>query len=436
MKNNIEMISIEKLYPHPQNPRKELGDLTELSESIKESGIFQNLTVVMHPTIADAYMVIIGHRRLGAAKLAGLTELPCAIVEMDEKEQLATMLLENMQRCDLTILEQAQGIQMMLDLGESVEQISQKTGLSKSTIYKRKNIMELDADKTKEALERGATLMDFMELEKVKDPERKNAILEKMGTKDFEWTVKSEIRKEKEQENSAKIRAVLATFATECERDYSIHESLTNIYKSGDNIDIEIPSTENGEEYFFKENSWGFDVFVLKQEKEETDEEKKKRIESEKTQRRWKQLSGLCKQSYEMRKSFILELSNNNIRKKMKEIQAFLVLAQLRNASKWKFKNDFEEITGIKYDEKNSKSQLELYQKTREELEYNSDRNILISTFLLLDYEDANFLSWKGEYDGNPHLEETYRFVEMLGYQCSEEEMQLRNGTHPLYWKE
>lgn len=46
MKNNIEMIRIEKLHPHPQNPRKELGDLTELTNSIQESGVFQNLTVV------------------------------------------------------------------------------------------------------------------------------------------------------------------------------------------------------------------------------------------------------------------------------------------------------------------------------------------------------------------------------------------------------
>ena len=54
------------------------------------------------------YTVVIGHRRLAAAKLAGLTEVPCAVVEMTEQEQIATMLLENMQRSDLTVYEQAQ----------------------------------------------------------------------------------------------------------------------------------------------------------------------------------------------------------------------------------------------------------------------------------------------------------------------------------------
>lgn len=122
----IKHIDINKIYPHKDNPRKDLGDLTELSESIKQSGIFQNLTLV--PRDGDTYTVIIGHRRLAASKIAGLKEVPCAIVEMTEKEQLATMLLENMQRNDLTLCEQAQGFQMMMDLGETIESISEKNG--------------------------------------------------------------------------------------------------------------------------------------------------------------------------------------------------------------------------------------------------------------------------------------------------------------------
>ena len=105
----IVYIPAERLVPHPDNPRKDLGDLTELAASIKENGIFQNLTVV--PEFEDRFTVIIGHRRLAAAKLAGLTELPCVVVEMTPKEQVQTMLLENMQRSDLTVYEQAQGAQ-------------------------------------------------------------------------------------------------------------------------------------------------------------------------------------------------------------------------------------------------------------------------------------------------------------------------------------
>lgn len=114
--NQIEQIPIGRLLPHPENPRKELGELSELTESVKAKGILQNLTVVKAELVegvqipeapdgqnpAEWYVVLIGHRRLAAAKEAGLETAPCVVAEMDRKDQLSTMLLENMQRCDLT----------------------------------------------------------------------------------------------------------------------------------------------------------------------------------------------------------------------------------------------------------------------------------------------------------------------------------------------
>jgi len=76
---SLVMLPVDRLHPHPDNPRKDLGDLTELSDSIKANGIFQNLTVVPDdPTnsITD-FTVIIGHRRLAAAKKVGLQRVPC-----------------------------------------------------------------------------------------------------------------------------------------------------------------------------------------------------------------------------------------------------------------------------------------------------------------------------------------------------------------------
>ena len=114
--NEIRMIPIGDLEHHPENPRKDLGDLSELTESIRKNGVYQNLTVVADLKRCK-YLVVIGNRRMEAAKAAGLVELPCAISDMDHKEQIATMLEENMQRQDLTVYEQAQGFQMMMDLG-------------------------------------------------------------------------------------------------------------------------------------------------------------------------------------------------------------------------------------------------------------------------------------------------------------------------------
>lgn len=92
--SEVVKIRVENIYPHPDNPRKDLGDVTELAESMKKHGVMQNLTVIPASALtadpedqpdADKVSVIsdfhalIGHRRLEAAKLAGLVEVPCQI---------------------------------------------------------------------------------------------------------------------------------------------------------------------------------------------------------------------------------------------------------------------------------------------------------------------------------------------------------------------
>lgn len=177
----IVNIGVNHIHPHPDNPRKDLGDLSELVESIKKNGVMQNLTVIPQEGNPGEYTAIIGHRRHAAAALAGIAELPCRIIEgMGQKEQVSTMLEENMQRNDLTIYEQAQGFQMMLDLGETDDSIAEKTGFSKRTILHRLNIAKLDQDELQKKENDSSfqlTLMDLYELEKVKDVKLRNKIL-------------------------------------------------------------------------------------------------------------------------------------------------------------------------------------------------------------------------------------------------------------------
>ena len=176
----IVTIGLEHIHPHPDNPRKDLGDLTELAESIKKNGIMQNLTVIPKEGEPGEYITIIGHRRSAAAKLAGVTEAPCRVVEgMTDKEQMSTMLEENMQRNDLTIWEQAQGFQMMLDLGETEDTIAEKTGFSKKTIRHRLNIAKLDSKTLMEKERQDGyqlSLTDLYELEKIKDVKTRDKI--------------------------------------------------------------------------------------------------------------------------------------------------------------------------------------------------------------------------------------------------------------------
>ena len=106
---------------------------------------------------------------------------------MDKKTQVATMLLENIQRNDLTVYEQAQGFQMMLNLGETVSDISEKTGFSETTVRRRTKLLELDQEEFKKSTERGATLMDYAKLEKIKDINLRNEVLAKIGTNNRMW---------------------------------------------------------------------------------------------------------------------------------------------------------------------------------------------------------------------------------------------------------
>ena len=232
----IVNIAIDRLFPHSDNPRKDLGDLSELAASIKASGVLQNLTVVPdEPDNPDTdYTIIIGHRRYAAAKIAGLTELPCIVVEMSEREQLQTMLVENMQRSDLTVYEQAQGFQMMLNMGDSVAEIAEKSGFSQTTIRRRVKLLDLDRQKFQKAESRGATLNDYLELDKLDSPEDKNKALDAIGTANFNSVLKSLISEQEIQKKLAEWTEIADKFAYQIERSGEFNGTTVNmVYHAG-----------------------------------------------------------------------------------------------------------------------------------------------------------------------------------------------------------
>lgn len=267
----IEMIAVADIYPHPQNPRKELGDLSELTESIKQNGIFQNLTVV--PRDGGGYTAIIGHRRLAAAKEAGLSEVPCAIVEMSEQEQLETMLVENMQRSDLTVYEQAEGFQLLLDFGNSIEKIAKNSGFSESTVRRRVKLLELDKGKFKAASDKGATLDDFAKLDKIKDPERKNKVLESIGTSDFEYAISRAIQEEKSEERINKFCEQAAAFAQPISSEDVGNYQWCGSHYCWEQSDIEVPSDSDSVNYYYCRNNTSITIYKDKVEVDTSDEE-------------------------------------------------------------------------------------------------------------------------------------------------------------------
>lgn len=288
----ITNIACRRLHPHPDNPRKELGDLTELAASIKENGIFQNLTVIPGHYLnsreyiakcvdeggdaaaaaaawtpkavwsSDDYTIIIGNRRAAAAQQAGLFEVPCVVVEMDEREQLQTMMIENMQRSDLTTYEQAQGFQLMLDLGDTVEQVASKSGFSQSTIRRRVKLLSLDRDAFRRAELRGATLSDYAELDKIESVEDKNKALEALGTQNFRRVMQEVLENQKWEHRKAEWIADLKKFAIEDPNaTYQTHEHVTGYSKWNITKDVVVPEDADHVQYFYKVSSGQIDLY-------------------------------------------------------------------------------------------------------------------------------------------------------------------------------
>lgn len=198
-----------RIKGHPENPRKDVGDVTELAASIRESGILQPLTVV--EIVQDTeYVCVIGHLRLAAAKKLNLENVTCIIVEMSHEKQIATMIAENMQRADLTIPEQVGAVQLMLDLGENLESVAKMTGLAKATVKKRAKIAELTDNETlTKAWAAGVTLLQIEQIARIENPERRAKVWEQAGEKYFDRIIANAINDEYTEHFVTRMRILL-----------------------------------------------------------------------------------------------------------------------------------------------------------------------------------------------------------------------------------
>jgi ParB family chromosome partitioning protein len=422
----MRSININELNPHPHNPRKELGDLTELAASIKENGVMQNLTVVRNSTANDIYTVVIGHRRLAAAKLAGLETLPCQIVEMNECKQISTMLLENMQRSDLTVYEQAQGFQMMLDLGESVVNIAKQTGFSDTTIRRRVKLLELDAEKFKASEARGATLMDYVALEQIEDVKARNHVLESIGTSNFNYEIKSVLDTQKRKKGYEKTIETIKEFATELnDPEELMTKDYFRIIYPGDKV--EKPNDADRTKYYFKtsETQSYIRLYTDKDEKVSKKEEQEARERAEKDERR-NALKEICKRAYQLRRDFVMGLSSKEISAASTEIIIKAIEAMMDSGYNSYDMDDLREDLGIQSDH---------IEVIRSAIGLKPERALLVLTWNLIDSEDSTCNDWHGNYmkDHAEDMREVYMFLKKLKYEISDEEQAILDGTHVLY---
>jgi ParB family chromosome partitioning protein len=155
------MLPAASIVPSGDNPRRDLGDLEELAASIAGVGLLEPLVVAKPtPDAPEVYPLVAGHRRLAAAQLAGLTELPCVVRAMSGREQLEAMLVENLQRTDLAPIEEAGAYgRLTTELGLSQRDLAARIGRSQSHIAKRLALLDLPANAV-EALDSGRITLE------------------------------------------------------------------------------------------------------------------------------------------------------------------------------------------------------------------------------------------------------------------------------------
>ncbi len=142
--NRVMLISPEHIYPNPDQPRQhfEAQGLTELADSIRIHGILQPLTVRRRS--GGRFELISGERRLRAAVLCGLTEVPCLILDVNRENSALLSLIENLQRRDLDFLEEAEALARLISTyGLSQEEAATKVGKSQSAVANKLRLLRL-----------------------------------------------------------------------------------------------------------------------------------------------------------------------------------------------------------------------------------------------------------------------------------------------------
>lgn len=443
---SVVNMPIEYLVPHPQNPRKDLGNLEELTASIKENGIYQNLTVIpvneAVPGEEPKYMVVIGHRRLEAAKRAGLQEVPCAIVRgMSETRQLQTMLLENMQRSDLTVYEQAQGFQQLLDFGMDIEDISQQSGFSKRTIRRRLEIAKLDQNKLKElSSTRHLSLKEFDELAKIKNMEARNEVMEKIGTNDFALAVKRAMDKEKLADNMPVFLADMERLGIKKFPDSA--NKYSSKYRRIGSLDLyeyevtkdKIPK-KTEELYYEASYPRNVEFYVKETKKAKIIKKSAKELEKEKRiKEAWFKVDAMAATHYELRKAFMENFKATTKQHELVLMGAYSV-AILQGVAYMRLGNVNEEagIDSKFFDPKRDEKAIKLAFDGYSDIQQCA--KVIYKLFGDNEKELYTNNSRFGypTYKINPRLEALYHWLVALGYQMSSEEKLLATGQHEVF---
>lgn len=440
-------IKVSDIYPHPDNPRKNIGNIEEMIDSVKKNGIMQNLSVIPghyedRELVEGGYTLIIGHRRFEAAKRAGLTEVPCRIIkDTTLKEQVGIMLEENMQRNDLTIIEQAEGFQMMLDLGETEESIAEKTGFSKQTVKHRVNLAKLDRNLLKAKEENHQlTLKDLYELEKIKDIDKRNEILEiAEDSNDISWEVSRALREEMAAEQETIVMGLIVAAGYQEAPEKTMNELYGEKWKRYATINLEednksLDLSQYPANCKWIKSRWRNEILIIQEqevkEKKLTDYEKKRMQEEEDRKALRNITSKLHKKLSELAKMI---LENDIEVKEDLETYKLICKALLNNGISINLHTESQLLYGKPlYELKQNEEDYKDYKKLISRV---SEAKRMLAHILHNTYFDT--FNWNLEYNkaNAEHMSDVILIAERYGMSIDDEEEQLLGGTHPAYRK-
>ena len=236
----VVFLPARTIQTNPAQPRKQFCEeaLQELSQSIRQHGILQPLSV---RRVGLSYQLIAGERRLRAALLAGLTEIPCIVMNMDDRESSLVALVENLQRQDLDFIEEAQGIAFLIEKwAMSQEQAAKAIGKSQSAVANKLRLLRhsqrvLDALRAGGLTERHARALLRLPTEQDKLQAITTILQQKMGVARTERYIDELLQQKPEKQPAPKVDTLLN----------SLHQTLTRLQRSGVSAVSERRETES-----------------------------------------------------------------------------------------------------------------------------------------------------------------------------------------------
>jgi ParB family chromosome partitioning protein len=211
------MIPVEQIRPNPDQPRKAIGDLRELTDSVREKGVLEPLLVRFVPR-EDCYYLISGERRYHAARAAGLREVPCIEKTADDAETLEIGLIENIQRKDLTPFEEADGLHRLATQFEYThEDVARKIGRARSSVTETLSLRNIPDGLRKKCIEQGIVSKSLL-LQIARQPTEKK-MMEMLHRILQGGLTRDEARRERREEQSGPQRPQPFIFQFEPENE-------------------------------------------------------------------------------------------------------------------------------------------------------------------------------------------------------------------------